>query len=94
MLKAANNAPLPEAVKDHLNEANELAENISAKIEEIHNLREGAKEIAKTTVEAVGAAKLLGPSISRVAGAALEAGTAAVESMAVYAAPEAFAVGI
>jgi len=94
MLKAANNAPLPEAVKDHLNEANELAENISSKIEEYHNLREGVKEVAKTAVEGVAAVKLLGPSVSRYAGAALEAGTAAVESMAAYAAPEAFAVGI
>jgi len=94
MLKAANDTPLPEVVKKHLDEANEVAENISSKIEEVHNLREGAKEVFKTGVEGYGAVKLVGPAVSRTAGAAIETGMAALEEGAAFLAPEAFAVGI
>lgn len=94
MLKVANDTPLPEVVKKHLDEANDVAEKISSKIEEVHNLREGAKELIKTGVEGYGAVKIAGPAVSRTAGAAIETAMAALEDGAAMIAPEAFAVGI
>lgn len=90
-MKEVADAPLvPEAVKHHLEQADKVAEQISSKIEEVHNLREGAHEVAKTTAELIGAATALRPA----AAAAITRGAALVEELGSLITPAALAIGL